>query len=512
MKKYIIAAFAFATLMAGSITFTACEDIDEVKELNLDRLLSPTNLIAVTRNKVNIEVKWDEVSDAQAYTLELFKEDPDFAGNAISVVEVKQPSYTFAQLEGETIYYIRIKSTADGHNDSKWSSISRTTESEQIFQPVANEDVTYSSVTLRWPAGEQATTIILTPSDVAPHAVTAEEIQAGAATIEGLTPDCSYTAVLKNGEKTRGIIDFRTLIDPSQAQIVTPEDFHEKVGAAESGAEFILASGTYNIGGTFDVTKSITLKALDPSNRPVLIGGKFELKGGASLSMHQLIVDGTGISDVQAFDYKEEGTYDLLELEDCEIRNYDKKGVFYINVAAIVNTITINNCVIHDMEVTGSELFDCRKGAIKELNITNSTIYNCCKGREFIRYDDASSSFTSISPVITVANCTIDGVSNASGKRLLYIRFAGNSIIFKNNLISNTIGLFTNQSSTGIPTFDNNNYFNATNLQNPEGGSKFIDSNGTSVDPGYANAGAGNFTVSNADIKDYKIGDPRWIK
>lgn len=512
MKKYIIAVFAFATLMAGSITFTACEDIDEVKELNLDRLLSPANLIAVTRNKVNIEVKWDEVTDAQAYTLELFKEDPDFTGSAVSVVDVKEPTYTFTQLEGETTYSIRVKSTATGHNDSKWSIISRSTDSEQIFQTVANEDVTHTTVTLRWTAGEQASTIILTPADVEPHTVTSDEIQAGAATIEGLTPDCSYTAVLKNGEKTRGTITFRTAIDPSQAQIVTPDNFLEKINAADRGTEFVLESGTYELGGAVVLTKSITLKALNPSDRPVLIGGKFDITKGASLSMHQLIIDGTGISDVQAFDYKEEGNYDVLELEDCEIRNYDKKGVFYINVAAVVNTITINNCLIHDMPVTGSELFDCRKGAIKELNITNSTIYKSCAGREFIRYDDASSTITGITPVITVGNCTIDGVSNASGKRLLYIRFAGNSIIFKNNLVSNTVGIFTNQSSTGVPTFDNNNYFNATNLQNPEGGAKFIDSKGTSVDPGYTNAEAGDFTVSNVDIKDYQIGDPRWIK
>ena len=33
MKKYIITAFAFITLLTGSVTFTACEDIDDIKEL-----------------------------------------------------------------------------------------------------------------------------------------------------------------------------------------------------------------------------------------------------------------------------------------------------------------------------------------------------------------------------------------------------------------------------------------------------------------------------------------------
>ena len=78
MKKYIITAFAFITLLTGSVTFTACEDIDDIKELNLDRLLSPTNLTARVRDKVNIELTWDEMDRAQSYVIEVFKEDPDF--------------------------------------------------------------------------------------------------------------------------------------------------------------------------------------------------------------------------------------------------------------------------------------------------------------------------------------------------------------------------------------------------------------------------------------------------
>ena len=54
MKKYIITAIALATLLIGSVTFTACEDIDDIHELSLNRLLSPTNLIGKINSKVNI--------------------------------------------------------------------------------------------------------------------------------------------------------------------------------------------------------------------------------------------------------------------------------------------------------------------------------------------------------------------------------------------------------------------------------------------------------------------------
>lgn len=161
MKKYIITAFAFITLLTGSVTFTACEDIDDIKELNLDRLLSPTNLTARVRDKVNIELTWDEMDRAQSYVIEVFKEDPDFTGTAISTLESEKATYTVTGLEGETSYSIRVKSVAEGITDSKWVSATRSTDAEQILLEVAEEDLTASEVTLRWPAGQVATVTIV---------------------------------------------------------------------------------------------------------------------------------------------------------------------------------------------------------------------------------------------------------------------------------------------------------------------------------------------------------------
>ena len=60
MKRYInhiiILLIAFLT---GSPVFTSCEDIDEITELNLDRVLSPVNLATRISNKVNAIVSWD---------------------------------------------------------------------------------------------------------------------------------------------------------------------------------------------------------------------------------------------------------------------------------------------------------------------------------------------------------------------------------------------------------------------------------------------------------------------
>jgi hypothetical protein len=83
----------------------------------------------------------------------------------------------------------------------------------------------------------------------------------------------------------------------------------------------------------------------------------------------------------------------------------------------------------------------------------------------------------------------------------------------KNTLIAATDGYYTNQPTTTQPTFVNNNYFGAagfataayvTNAKHDNSGTH------TTLDPGFANAAAGDFTLSNQTLIDNQIGDPRW--
>lgn len=73
---------------------------------------------------------------------------------------------------------------------------------------------------------------------------------------------------------------------------------------------------------------------------------------------------------------------------------------------------------------------------------------------------------------------------------------------------------FSDNSNTAEPTFDNNNYFNTKNLVS-EGGdekAKFFDTDGTTLDPGYADAANGDFTLSQEDLIYNQVGDPRWFQ
>ena len=120
--------------------------------------------------------------------------------------------------------------------------------------------------------------------------------------------------------------------------------------------------------------------------------------------------------------------------------------------------------------------------------------------------------YPTAAPVITVNKCTIDGASNKA-KRLLYVRYVGNAINWTNNIVSNTGAVWSNQSKTGVPTFQNNVYFNCAklNVADVEGKTNmFADEAGKEANPEYKNAAKGDFTIGNESVKKLGVGDPRW--
>ena len=183
-----------------------------------------------------------------------------------------------------------------------------------------------------------------------------------------------------------------------------------------------------------------------------------------------------------------------------------------MNKAAKISNISITGCLISNIECDGGDMFDCRAGAILNINIANNTIWNSCKERDLVRYDDKSSNFAGVAPVITLDHNTIVGACNNAGKRILYVRFKGNSINFTNNIVASTAGNFSNQKNTAEPTFDNNFYFEADGFvtSGANANALFVDKSGTIADPKFKDAANGDFTIGNDNVKDKKAGDPRW--
>ena len=515
--------------LATIITVSSCSDqMDEITSLILDRNYAPVELTAKVVNKTNVKLTWVK-SNADSYTIEVFQDDSlTFAGTPVKTITNIQASdipYTVNSLQGETNYSFRVKAVTkdDASRDSKWSTAYVETEAENILSAVNEEtDITATTVTLNWPAGQTATSIVATNNDsfasnVITHTITADEIAAGKATISGLTPETNYTLKLYNNTKTRGTVKVKTAIDLGGATLVKAgSDLKTCIDNANDGDVLALMPGTYpinTIDGNMPLNKSIAIKSVRSYDKAIIQGG-FQLNNGAALSLTQLVLDGNNNTTIKyVADYKTAGKFGDLTIEGCDVKGYTG-GVYYVNIAADITNLKINNSIIHNIS-TASDFMDCRLGAIHNLTFTNNTVY-AISCRDFFRYDNKASSFPGVTPYINVDHNTLDGLGSVN-KGVFYVRFTGTSIAFTNNIVSNSTGLFCKFAPTSIPNFSGNNYYNSPNFveatdDKTNVGITVYDNTGTIYNPSYADYANHDFTVKSEDLKSSKTGDPRWIK
>lgn len=496
------------------LTFTtSCSDSDEeIKSVTYDRLFSPTGVEAKVQNKTNVRLSWEEVNGAEAYTIELFANDSlEFAGSPVATYnDVTDNPYTITGLMGETQYSARIKAIGQDITESKWSGIAFETEAEQIFKSIQDEDLKATEVTLRWPAGEMATEIVITPGEIK-HTVTVDEVSSGAATITGLSGETEYTAKLMNGTKTRGSIKFTTLADFGDSTPVNEgDDLISLLNEAEEGESFIIVSGVFNI-DNYELTKSVKIAGFKPNSKPT-INGRFTVASGVeSLTLSNIIFDGKNEIDNIIELTDQQGNLGTLNIDGCEIRNM-KKHIIYNNKKGTFGDITINNCIIDGIANDAGDGFDLRGGALSSLKVSNTTISNGI--RSLVRCQvPANVEFT----YCTFYNiCTTDDSNNTG---LFRVEKSGSKLTVHNCLLSN-IGI-ANPANVNSGTWGRSDklkadedikniyYFNSPNLWTNSHKEDFA-SFATEADPGFKNAAENNLTLSNEDMIDKKIGDPRW--
>ena len=540
MKKFKI--FTVCVLGLATAALTACSDqSDEITGYTLKRNLSPINLEATGVGETNASIRWTASANATAYNMLIFAEDSmsyNMEGTPVKNIQgilPEQIPYAVDGLFFDTRYTVYVQAITDG-NDSRtstWNGAYFKTNTKQFLKNPQPSEIADRSVTRKWEVEEGFDVSTIVVGSIT-HNITAEEKAAGEATIEGLTPETTYTAYLYYNGKQCGNRTFTTIADLAGAIIVRPGDDLKTVIEDEelaAGAVIAVYGGEYLLNynedegttGAVKVTKNVTIKGIYPTDQPI-IKGRFEIYDGASLSISQAVIDGNMNSSTdQIFNFKTDGVnYGALDIQNCEITGKtDCKGIIYLNVASTVESITINNSIVHGIECSGGDFIDSRKGLPKKLSLTKSTFYTVATARDFIRIDDASDAFAGAAgPVVTVDQCTLYNVgAGAANYRLLYVRFIGNELIFTNNVVvgTNYKRGFTNQSkSDPEPTLQNNYYFKCENLTSAGAGAdatiSWFDTEGTIGDPGFKNPDAGDFTL-NVDGAAYKGngGDPRWI-
>lgn len=524
MKKHILPVACMAALLMAGGVISSCSDIDPVHSLELSRVLSPTNLSVRIRNSVNLELSWDAMDKATNYTVEVYQGETAEGTPVFTQEGINADTYTVkAGLLGETVYYVQVKAVGEGIADSKWTGMKVTTDAEQIFTAVNADEITHNSAIIRWTDGmmtstDAGNTVTATPTTnesaaTINYTVTSTDVENGYITLEGLTQDTQYQAVMKRGSVTRGTVNFKTRIDTGgMLPIDEGADLAEELAKAKDGDAFVLLGSSYTLTEDFELTKSISLTSIDPTNKPTISGGRFIFNSDvASFSMSNIIFDVE--NNYGNFLEAKGGKLGSLTLEGYEIKN-TKNNMIYSNVAADFGTITVNNCIISNIGDGGDGVFDIRKGTLTKVFLTNSTITDV--KRTFIRIEVATE--------FNIENCTLYNVATVdnANNRGLFSLAKGKTLNVKNCLFYG-IGLESPQNgNSGVwgrsdkmkatdPYYANNYYFNCPNLWS----NLYKDDHSlvaTECDPQFADAAKGDFTVQSQDLKDNQVGDPRWLK
>lgn len=522
MKKHILPVACMAALLMAGGVISSCSDIDPVHSLELSRVLSPTNLSVRVRNSVNLELSWDAMDKATSYTVEVYQGETAEGTPVFTQEGINTDTYTVkAGLLGETVYYVQVKAVGEGIADSKWTGMKVTTDAEQIFKAVDATEITHHSTVIRWTDGmmtsaDAGNKVIVTPvsdaSAALEYTVTSEDVNNGYVTIDGLTQDTQYQAVMKRGSVTRGTVNFKTRIDTGDMiPIDEGANLVEELAKAKDGDAFVLLGSSYTLTEDFELTKSISLTSIDPTNKPTISGGRFIFSSEiASFSMSNIKVDVE--NNYGNFIEAKGGSLGSLTLEGCEIKNTNN-NMIYSNAAANFGTITVNNCIISNIGDGGDGVFDIRKGTVASVTLTNSTITDV--KRTFIRIEVATD--------FTMTNCTLYNVAtvdNANNRGLFSLAkgktlkvenclFYGIGLATPTNVNSGVWGRSDKMKATA--TYANNYYFNCPNLwSNLYKGD--YSSVATELDPQFTDAANGDFTVQSQDLKDNQVGDPRWLK
>lgn len=527
--KYIYKGILAALFMAFTVSSCDGYEVDLINDLLVDRAFAPVGVTARVRNQINVELNWTVKEGVDHYVIEFSADDPDF--NVIEkTVEVTPDQLPLTvTLDGETVYSIRVKAVSStGLEDSKWSVVTATTLSEQNFLAIQPGDIQAKQATFRWIPNINVTELLITPGDIR-HTITPDEKLAGIATVTGLVGQTAYTVQLLNGTKKRGIQAFTTLIDIGNGILVSPtDDLNAIVAAATSGDILVLEAGDYTAYvGEIILNKSLTIRGLLPYDKPKL-HVKFTITTGTSnLSLIDLDLDGgpltTGLNSSLMTISGANTNYGDILVSGCNVHDFERSLIAANAASSKVNSYTVDNSIVKNVNTNaGADFIDFRNTYVATLTVKNSTFDTCSASRDFIRVDAVAApngfSGTGLTTNVLVDSNTLYNVSNLANvptvapKRLLYVRFSINASIVRNNLVAETSATWSNQSTTTLPVYSANYYFNApypmADVTIVSGNKP--DASGTVANPQFVSAATGNFKIQNQTLIDNLIGDPRW--
>lgn len=461
--------------------------------------------------------------------------------------EIKKSPYVLTGLDGDSKYYMRIKTMSDTKNESKWvyykDGESFKTQAEQIFDEVLTDDYTDSEVTLRWnaPADSVTNILIVQGADTTNYVLTDTEKANQTCTFTGLTPLTTYTFIIYNGEAKRGTQTITTTAAPPAASYTEYLDadierFNQAAineimakAQAETGSANVSVTIVFPADRTIDVIGDDTQSDPGAITIPDGMSVNFFGRGGGETPILRLLksIDIAGSHNFITFQHlkivddgsganylinQSKGcTVDKIEFNDCEVSGM--KNTFFRlqgSEAKVINNLVIDNCLIHDLGSGYSFIHVDDNGNqavyVNNIKMTNSTFWNICvSGKTFIYSEKVNMNS------IYMEYCTFYN-NNGSGQYFIDFNdkaYGPESFSVLNCVFGKTPDEATNKNIRAKIEPEVVNTYCASDFYKSKGFPNIIILDNTSdklfVDP--ANA---DFHFKTGTIEDAGAGDPRW--
>lgn len=425
MFKYIVGSGAF--MLLTSVIGTACTDGNDWNvDSTHDRLFSVTaSKISVSAQPTSAEISWGTVPDAEYYVIEYSTDSLydaiEMGGTEHSVVlgedkSIVETPYTITGLQGETKYFLRMKSMSSVKADSKWTYLEKysfKTSAEQILNEVAA--ITGESAVISWTEGAEVSELRLAEARDDVEAVDTTYIKLDAAavaassyTLTGLTPKTKYSVSIYNGDVKRGTRTFTTtesypvgydIVNITDAEMLN-DVFTNPVNYIQgNGGNVVLVfangSTTDYMGESLELTipadfKSVIFWGESGDTKPVFMPKGLSMAGSHDLiRFYNLDLQNTSSANDYIVNFNVEGNVGEILIDNCNISK--TRGVVRVQsdgAKGSIGSINIDNCVLTDIGSYGVLQTKVSGFTLNSVHLSNSTVNTLSAGGVLVTQQD----------------------------------------------------------------------------------------------------------------------------
>lgn len=533
----ILKLFALCAIISAALLSTSCVEqmrMDEITEMNLRRCLEPLNLTAKITDGDKVTFSWDATKGADIYTIEIAT-DSGFK-SIVKTNELTEADIPYTiKLEADASYFFRVqaKATKVSKDPSKWAIYSKEIKTyavkSALFLKVSDRSQTTLSFT--WnadPEVDRLEYVVLGSEEIKTKTLSAEEIAAGAATIEGLAASTDYVVTLYFKSASRGEVNIWTRPEIGSAREVSnAADFKAALAAKEPKILLKAADAAYDLAGSVDILAAVEIYGEESVDgiRPIICG-EFNIPEtfeGGKIYFESIEMNGLKNTYGFAMQLKNGGKAANLPIEaiiykNCNLTGYSKGLIYEWGQTMVLDELLYDNCIISAINEDGSgggDVIDLRGAStVKSLKIVNSTIYNGF--RTFVRLDATVKADEVLLDHNTLMNlCFVENTNN-SGLLGIKVEAQPAKLAFTNNLVLYMTGsssiVNTNEKNSADITIASNYYYSCvdsffartTQAAALAGGGKIL-----SADPCF-NSKGGVFNLVDAEAAAAKVGAPVW--